>query len=110
MRLADDLSAVKFVRYSANFIPRDAPVVNVVDDVTRTSFSDSAGGFQDPGRLSPGFGSFSDQELEAAYRDQVETFVDYQTRVGLRAIEVNPAADLVAISSSSRTAPDISSP
>jgi hypothetical protein len=36
-------------------------------------------------------------ELEAIYQDQVATFVDYQTRVGLRAMEVNPDADLTMI-------------
>jgi predicted AlkP superfamily pyrophosphatase or phosphodiesterase len=36
-----------------------------------------------------------DLELEAIYQDQVRSFVDYQTRIALRAIAQNPTADLV---------------
>jgi predicted AlkP superfamily pyrophosphatase or phosphodiesterase len=53
--------------------------------------------FRIPERLSPGFNNFDDLELEAIYEDQVRTFVDYQTRVGLRAIARDPDADLVMI-------------
>ena len=53
--------------------------------------------FRIPERLSPGFTTFPDTELEAIYEDQVHTFVDYQTRVALRAIERKPDADLVMV-------------
>jgi hypothetical protein len=53
--------------------------------------------FRIPERLSPGFGPFSDEELEAMYRDEVVTFVDYQMRLALRAISQNKSADLVMI-------------
>jgi predicted AlkP superfamily pyrophosphatase or phosphodiesterase len=45
--------------------------------------------------LSPGFTRFPDLELEAIYQDQVRSFVDYQTRIALRAIVQNPEADLI---------------
>src|SRR5918994_490777 len=96
--MAMDLSAVRFARYSANFIPRNAPVLDAVDDVNHAvGFWAPQPDFRIPERLSPGFGSFSDLELEAVYRDQVITFTDYQTRLGLRAITHNPSADLVMI-------------
>ncbi|WP_265275339.1 alkaline phosphatase family protein [Nostoc sp. KVJ3] len=53
--------------------------------------------FRIPERLSPGFTSFPDTELEAIYEDQVQLFVDYQTRLALRAINQNPNADLVMV-------------
>lgn len=96
--LAPNLSSVRFARYAANFIPRNAPVVNVVDDVNeQVGFWGAQPDFRIPERLSAGFTSFSDAELEAIYKDQVATFVDYQTRVALRAIAANPGADLVMI-------------
>jgi predicted AlkP superfamily pyrophosphatase or phosphodiesterase len=94
--LAADLSTVRIVRYGANFIPRNAPVIAAVDDInTAVGFWRPQADFRIPERLSPGFASFSDVELEAAYRDQVQTFVDYQTRLAVRAIRANPNADLV---------------
>src|SRR5262249_60448764 len=47
--------------------------------------------------LSPGFTNFPDTELEAIYEDQVKTFVRYQTRIGERAIQTHPDADLVMV-------------
>ena len=41
--------------------------------------------------------TFPDTELEAIYEDQVHTFVNYQTRVALRAMERKPDADLVMV-------------
>lgn len=95
-QLAPDLSAVHAIRYAANFIPRNAPVVDDVDDVNaHVGFWAPQPDFRIPERLSPGFEAFSDLELEAAYQDQVRTFVDYQLRVVLHAIDRNPDADLV---------------
>jgi hypothetical protein len=97
-QLAPDLSSVRLVRYAANFIPRNAAVVPVVDDVNEhVGFWAPQPDFRIPERLSPGFTVFPDEELEDVYRDQVETFVEYQTAVGVRAIEQNPDADLVMI-------------
>jgi Type I phosphodiesterase / nucleotide pyrophosphatase len=94
--LAPDLSNVHVIRYSANFIPRNAPVLEDVDDVnSNVGFWVPQPDFRIPERLSPGFETFSDLELEAAYEDQVRTFVDYQVRVILHAIDRNPTADLV---------------
>jgi predicted AlkP superfamily pyrophosphatase or phosphodiesterase len=94
--LSGNLSTVRFVRYAANFIPRNAAVIADVDDVnTSVGFWRPQPDFRIPERLSPGFELFSDEELEAAYRDQVRTFVDYQTRVAVHAIQANPDADLV---------------
>lgn len=96
--LAADLSSVKFVRYGANFIPRNAPVVADVDEINNSvGFWRPQADFRIPERLSPGFGPFSDEELEVVYRDQVATFVDYQTRVAQRAIHARPDAELVMV-------------
>src|SRR5262249_30913408 len=96
--MAPDLSTVRLARYSANAIPRNAAVLPDVDDINiHVGFWAPQADFRIPERLSPGFGPFPDTELEAIYEDQVRTFVDYQTRVALRAIERNPDADLVMI-------------
>ena len=96
--LAADLSTVRFARYGANFIPRNAPVLAAVDDInTNVGFWRPQADFRIPERLSPGFTNFPDLELEAIYEDQVRTFVRYQTRVAERAIDRNPGADLVMV-------------
>lgn len=96
--VAPDLSAVRLARYAANFIPRNAPVLADVDDVNEhVGFWAPQPDFRIPERLSPGFADFPDLELEAIYRDQVETFTAYQTALALRAIGQRPDADLVMI-------------
>jgi predicted AlkP superfamily pyrophosphatase or phosphodiesterase len=96
--LTQDLSTARFARVAANFIPRNAPVLADVDDINdNVGFWAPQPDFRIPERLSPGFGPFPDAELEAIYLDQVRTFVDYQTRVALRAIAQSPDADLVMI-------------
>jgi predicted AlkP superfamily phosphohydrolase/phosphomutase len=96
--MAPDLSVVRFARYSANFIPRNAPVIEAVDDINRhVGFWRPQPDFRIPERLSPGFTAFPDVELEAMYEDQVRSFVRYQTQVSLRAIRHNPGVDLVMI-------------
>jgi type I phosphodiesterase/nucleotide pyrophosphatase len=96
--LAADLSTVRLTRYGANFIPRNLPVIADVDDInTNVGFWLPQADFRIPERLSPGFTSFPDLELEAVYEDQVKTFVRYQTRVAERAIRRNPDADLVMV-------------
>src|SRR5262245_25310055 len=85
--MAPDLSTVHLVRYSANFIPRNAPVLADVDDVNqRVGFWRAQPDFRIPERLSPGFGTFSDVELEAVYEDQVATSMAYQSAVATHAI------------------------
>ncbi len=97
-QLAPDLSTVRIARYSANSIPRNPAVLADVDDVnTRVGFWAPQPDFRIPERLSPGFGPFPDLELEAIYADLVKSFVDYQTRVALRAIERLPNADLLML-------------
>ncbi len=97
-RLEPDLSSVRIARYSANAIPRNAAVLGDVDDVNNhAGFWAPQPDFRIPERLSPGFDPFPDLELEAIYQDLVRLFVDYQTRVGLRAIERFPDADLIMI-------------
>ena len=94
--LTPDLSTVRIARYSANSIPRNTPVLGDVDDINNNvGFWAPQADFRIPERLSPGFTTFPDADLEAIYEDQVRTFVDYQTRVVLRAIAKNPDADLV---------------
>jgi len=96
--LAADLSTVRFARYGANFIPRNPPVLAVVDDINNNvGFWAPQPDFRIPERLSPGFTNFPDLELEAMYHDQVETWIAYQTGVALHAIRQNPDADLVMI-------------
>ena len=96
--LAADLSTVRFARYGANFIPRNPPVLAVVDDINNNlGFWAPQPDFRIPERLSPGFTNFPDLELEAMYHDQVETWIAYQTAVALHAVRENPDADLVMI-------------
>jgi predicted AlkP superfamily pyrophosphatase or phosphodiesterase len=96
--VAPDLSTVRFARYGANFIPRNAPVIDDVDDINaNVGFWAPQPDFRIPERISPGFGPFPDLELEAMYEDQVKTFVRYQTRVAQRAIANTPGADLAMI-------------
>ncbi|MDV2990970.1 MAG: hypothetical protein N4J56_000624 [Chroococcidiopsis sp. SAG 2025] len=95
-QLAPDLSQVRLARYSANYIPRNQAVLADVDDANNNvGFWVPQPDFRIPERISPGFDDFPDLELEAVYQDQVRTFVDYQTRIALRAIAQNPDADLV---------------
>jgi predicted AlkP superfamily pyrophosphatase or phosphodiesterase len=96
--LAGDLSNVRFVRYGANYIPRNAPVIAAVDDINdNVGFWRPQPDFRIPERLSPGFTDFPDLELEAVYQDQVKTFVRYQTGLAERAILRHPDADLVMV-------------
>ncbi len=96
--LAPDLSTVHFARFSANYIPRNPAVLANVDDINNNvGFWADQADYRFPERLNPGIDNFSDQELEAIYEDQVGNFVDYQTRVALRAIRQNPNADLAMI-------------
>jgi predicted AlkP superfamily pyrophosphatase or phosphodiesterase len=98
--IAPDLSTVRLARYAANSIPRNgipAVLANVDDINANVGFWAPQPDFRIPERLSPGFANFPDLELEAMYEDQVQTFVDYQTNIGLRAISQNPDAALVMI-------------
>jgi len=96
--LAPDLSTVRIARYSASDIPPNAPVLSNVNDInTNVGFWGAQSDFRIPEKLSPGFNLFPDDELEAIYEDQVSHFVDYQTRVALRAIDQVPDADLAMI-------------
>ncbi|MCC5639053.1 alkaline phosphatase family protein [Nostoc sp. CHAB 5844] len=96
--LAPDLSTVRIARYSANAIPRNPAVQTTVDDIlSNVGFWSPQPDFRITERLSPGFTTFPDLELEAIYEDQVQLFVDYQTRLALRAINQNPNADLVLV-------------
>ena len=98
VRVAPDLSAVRFARYGASFIPRNAAVIGDVDDVDdHVAFWRPQDDFRLPERLSPGFTNFSDVELENMFDDQARTFIAYQTRLALRAIDQHPDADLVMI-------------
>ncbi len=96
--LAPDLSVVRFARYGANFIPRNAPVLADVDDINNNvGFWRPQADFRIPERLSPGFTNFPDVEIEAMFEDMVKTFVRYQANIGERAIRNHPDADLVMI-------------
>ena len=89
---------MRLARYGANFIPRNAPVLADVDDINNNvGFWRPQADFRIPERLSPGFTTFPDVELEAMYEDMVKTFVRYQTDIAERAIQNHPDADLVMI-------------
>ncbi|OAF20079.1 alkaline phosphatase family protein [Bradyrhizobium neotropicale] len=97
-QLSPDLSVVRFARYGANFIPRNTPVLADVDDINNNiGFWRPQADFRIPERLSPGFTNFPDVEIETMFEDMVKTFVRYQAKIGVRAIETNPDADLVMI-------------
>jgi predicted AlkP superfamily pyrophosphatase or phosphodiesterase len=96
--LAPDLSVVRFARYGANFIPRNTPVLADVDDINNNlGFWRPQADFRIPERLSPGFTTFPDVEIEAMFEDMVKTFVRYQANIGERAIRNHPDADLVMV-------------
>lgn len=96
--VAPDLASVRFIRYSAYYIPRNAPALAAVDDINKkVGFWAPQPDFRIPERLSAGLDGFSDAELEAAYQDQVDTFVAYQGEVATRAIKKSPGVDLVMI-------------
>jgi hypothetical protein len=96
--MAPDLSVIHVARYAANDIPPNAAVQPDVDDInTHVGFWAPQADFRIPERLSAGFTAFSDAELETLFEDQVRVFVDYQTRVALRAIERNPDIDLLMV-------------
>ena len=96
--LAPDLSVVRFARYSADFIPRNTPVLADVDDINNNiGFWRPQADFRIPERLSPGFTTFPDVEIEAMFEDMVKTFVRYQANIGERAIRNHPDADLVMV-------------
>lgn len=96
--MATDLSTVRFARYGSNFIPRNTAVLNDVDDINdHVGFWRPQDDFRIPERISAGFSTFPDVELEAMFDDQAKTFVNYQTRLALRAIEQHPDADLIMI-------------
>jgi len=93
-----NLSQVRVAHSSANQIPRNPTVLANVDDINNNvGFWAPQSDFRIPERISPGFTTFPDSELELIYEDQVRKFVDYQTKVGLRAINQFPNADLVMI-------------
>ena len=96
--LAPNLSTVRLMHYSFNNIPVNPTVQTAIDDVNNNvGFWAPQPDFRIPERLSPGFNTFPDEELESAYEDQVVSFVDYQTRLALRAISQNSDADLVMV-------------
>ena len=96
--LAPDLSLVRFARYGANFIPRNAAVIANVDDINNNiGFWRPQADFRIPERLSAGFTTFPDVEIEAMFEDMVKTFVRYQANIAERAIRTNPDADLVMV-------------
>lgn len=96
--LAPDLSVVRIARYSANAIPQNPAVQATVNDILQNvGFWSPQADFRIAQRISPGFTTFPDSEVEAIYQDQVRLFVDYQTRLALRAINQNPNADLVLV-------------
>src|SRR5262249_1068243 len=74
--LAPDRSSVHIGRYSANAIPRNPAVLGDVDDVNNNvGFWAPQADFRIPEKISPGFDTFADGELEAIFEDQVRTFV-----------------------------------
>jgi len=97
-RLEPDLSVIRISRTSANAIPRNAAVIADVDDINNNvGFWAPQPDFRVVERISPGYGTFPDIELEEIYADRVRAFTDYQARIALRALSRVPDADLVMI-------------
>lgn len=93
---APDLSALRLVRYAVASLPRNPATLEFVDDINRhVGFWPDEPDFHVIDGSLDGLGEFSRLEREAIYMDQVETFVDYQSRLAVRAIERNPDADLL---------------
>src|SRR5262245_30067943 len=98
VNIGANLAEVRFARYGANFIPQNAAALEEADGVNSTlGFWVPQPDFRIPERLSPGFADFSDEALEAMHEDQVDTFIAYQTKIALNAIDQNPDADLLMI-------------
>ncbi len=96
--LAPDLSTVHVARSNLTYIPRNTAVLSSVDDINNNvGFWQPQSDYYFVERLATGIDNFSDEELESIYSDQVQNFVDYQTRIALRAISQNPNADLVMV-------------
>jgi len=96
--LAPDLNTVRIARYTTYTIPTHTTVQGTVNDIlTNVGFWVSPPDFRITEKLSSGLNGFPDTEIEAIYEDQVRNFVDYQTRIALRAIKQNPSADLVMV-------------
>jgi hypothetical protein len=94
--LPPDLNNVRIVRYAANFIPRNAPVIGSVDDVNNNvGFWSPQPDFRLTQRSAPGLASFPEIELEQAYVDLVKISEDYTARLVVRSIQQNSNADLV---------------
>jgi len=73
-------------------------VIANVDDINNNiGFWRPQADFRIPERLSPGFTTFPDVEVEVMYEDMVKTFVRYQASIAVRAIQSNPDADLVMV-------------
>jgi len=99
--LAPDLSLVRFSRSTLSYIPRHASTLQAADDInSNVGFWVPQADFRIAQRLGTGFdpGTFPDaHELDAIYREQVRSFVAYQTGIALRALEQSNGADLVMI-------------
>jgi hypothetical protein len=94
-KLESDLSLVRMARTSANNIPRNNPILSDVDDAnSQVGYWAPQPDFRIPERLSPGFGTFPDQELEDIFENLVTTFTDHQFRMALHAMSRIPDADL----------------
>jgi predicted AlkP superfamily pyrophosphatase or phosphodiesterase len=97
-QMTPDLATVHIIQYAADDIPRNPAVLADVDDInTHVGFWADQADYRIPERISQGLDQFSDQEVEAAFEDQVRLFVDYQTRVALRALERYPDVDLLMV-------------
>ena len=95
---------MRIARYSIVYIPTSSipstntqVLANVQDILTHVGTWGNQPDYGFPERTNAGINNFPITDLEAIYEDQVANFVDYQTRVGLRAINQNPDADLVMI-------------
>jgi len=100
-KLAGDLSSVHVVGAKSTFIPSNLTPSNPnvaasANDInTHVGFWQSDPDYSIPERIASGLTNFSQAELNAVYQDQSKTFIQYQTDVLKRAIDVNPNADLV---------------
>src|SRR5262249_32343098 len=87
--------AIHLARYASNFIPRNFPVIQDVDNVNNNvGFWSYSHDFRIVERLTPSFAPFSDAELTALDNAANSRFVDYQARLAVFSMKQRPGAGL----------------
>src|SRR5262249_5258265 len=92
---AANTDTIHLARYASNFIPRNLPVIQDVDNINNNvGFWSYSHDFRIVERLTPSFAPFSNAELQAIDNAANARFVDYQARLGGVAMQQTPGAGL----------------